>query len=216
MYSCMLRGVNRFVRIDSVSQNQMPARDQAQRSVGHNMQRWMERRKRCGRLQVGVDFRIWGSGFRGSIQCNPAPPNQKMSCPLVYLPLHACVLIRFSVSQTDIRFPNVELATAGSVCVYRSMGMPGGKSISNFGSKFKKQAPPEYKTWITDVKCKGDESWVGSCKHELWGQHECTHNQVSNLVSSYIDPFGCSCAHSGCLVGLVNHDSTKTPSTHPN
>jgi hypothetical protein len=29
------------------------------------------------------------------------------------------------------------------------MGMPDGKSVRDFGMKFKKQAPENYKTWVS-------------------------------------------------------------------
>jgi len=64
---------------------------------------------------------------------------------------------------------------AGVAC--RSLGLPGGKTISNYGSKYKKQAPLEYKIWVSQVRCKGDESWLGSCPHLSWGEHECSHDQ---------------------------------------
>ena len=37
--------------------------------------------------------------------------------------------------------------------------------------------PGTDKCGSSDVKCKGDESWVGSCQHGMWGEHECTHDQ---------------------------------------
>ena len=36
-----------------------------------------------------------------------------------------------------------------AVVACRSMGMPDGKSVRDFGMKFKKQAPENYKTWVS-------------------------------------------------------------------
>ena len=55
--------------------------------------------------------------------------------------------------------------------------MPGGKTVRDYGFKFKKQAPEDYKIWVSQVRCVGDESWVGSCKNAGWGEHECSHDQ---------------------------------------
>jgi|LauGreDrversion2_3_1035106.scaffolds.fasta_scaffold252196_1 hypothetical protein len=58
----------------------------------------------------------------------------------------------------------------------RTLGLPGGKSVLNYGSQYKKQAPQNYRIWTTEVRCTGDESWIGSCTHPTWGEHECTHD----------------------------------------
>jgi len=63
-----------------------------------------------------------------------------------------------------------------SIVACRSLGLPGGKTIRDYGSKFSKQAPDTYKIWASEVRCTGQESWIGSCTHPTWGEHECTHD----------------------------------------
>jgi hypothetical protein len=57
------------------------------------------------------------------------------------------------------------------------MGLPGGSTVADYGFNFQKQAPQDYKIWASEVRCVGDEAWLGSCKHAGWGQHECSHDQ---------------------------------------
>ena len=33
------------------------------------------------------------------------------------------------------------------------------------------------KIWLDNVKCYGNESWIGECQHRGWGLHKCTHSQ---------------------------------------
>jgi hypothetical protein len=40
------------------------------------------------------------------------------------------------------------------------------------------QAGEDVKIWTSNVRCKGDETWVGSCSHDQWGEQECEHDQV--------------------------------------
>ena len=58
--------------------------------------------------------------------------------------------------------------------VCRSLGLQGGKMVGSFGSRFHHKGYD--KIWLTSVGCNGQESWVGSCRHALWGDvGSCNH-----------------------------------------
>ncbi|CAI9603273.1 unnamed protein product, partial [Staurois parvus] len=37
---------------------------------------------------------------------------------------------------------------------------------------------------LDDVNCAGDESLLDQCKHRLWGEHNCQHNEDSGVICS--------------------------------
>ena len=51
--------------------------------------------------------------------------------------------------------------------VCRSLGLAGGSAVLNYGKLYGK--PGYLQTWLSGVKCSGDEGWVGSCGHRGWG-----------------------------------------------
>mmetsp|Transcript_32316 Transcript_32316/g.76185 ORF Transcript_32316/g.76185 Transcript_32316/m.76185 type:complete len:599 (-) Transcript_32316:62-1858(-) len=59
--------------------------------------------------------------------------------------------------------------------VCRSLGLPGGKFIGNYGGKYHKQGFRNI--WMSNVKCNGGESWVGSCRHDTWKENTCSHDE---------------------------------------
>ncbi len=52
--------------------------------------------------------------------------------------------------------------------VCRSLGLPGGKVISSYGGRYNKQGFRN--VWMSNVKCNGEESWIGSCRYMHRGQ----------------------------------------------
>mgnify|MGYP003932576077 CR=1 FL=1 len=56
----------------------------------------------------------------------------------------------------------------------RSLGLPGKGLYRDFGGTFGR--PGYGKVWIDHVGCSGSESWLGSCRHDAWGEAGCDHD----------------------------------------
>ena len=88
--------------------------------------------------------------------------------------------------RVEVRLPNGswgtvcddgwDLSDAAVVC--RSLGYPDAKATSyefGFGSGF---------IYLDEVDCFGNELSLAECKHDGWGQHDCTHYEDAGVICS--------------------------------
>ena len=79
----------------------------------------------------------------------------------------------------------------GSVCddywgdsdadvVCRQLGYPeGGNHQAVIKAYFGQGSGP---IWMDEVQCVGDESNVGRCEHQGWGNHDCSHAEDAGVI----------------------------------
>ena len=43
-------------------------------------------------------------------------------------------------------------------------------------------ASSEEPVWLDNVKCRGDESTIAACRHNGWGQSDCSHSEDAGVL----------------------------------
>ena len=72
--------------------------------------------------------------------------------------------------------------------VCRSLGLPGGFALQRFGGRYGR--PGYFRTWLSGVRCSGEEGWVGSCGHRRWGNvAACEHGDDVGVCCSEAPQF---------------------------
>ncbi|XP_051013382.1 CD5 antigen-like [Acomys russatus] len=83
--------------------------------------------------------------------------------------------------------------TWGSVCddswgekedqvVCKQLGC--GKSLLPSSRARKSYGPGVGRIWLDDVNCSGEEQSLETCRHRLWGYHDCTHKEDVAVICS--------------------------------